>query len=1299
MTEHIQHDWLDHQPSEQNKQSLKQDNIIEESWNNILENLVPREKLDAYTQDLLAKLDETLRLDGRGTIKLRKLQRKSIRAFIDFLQLWKKQWYFKLPTWSGKTILFTQILDALDMSSIITAPKKTLVKQIAKTYKETLSYDNNKIKTIEPKSGYLTATRQATNIINDIQSMEEKRKWSIVMTGHTLLSLEKRSPQSLKKLDAFTELYVEDEWHRALWEKTVPLLNSLTADASRSYSHWQEVIDELLEQVDEKLAEDVELLWEDTDASLEEKIEVIKEIINEELDQTKDQEALSLMEQKKGGKKIHLLFTATPNLLEKWLADHYHKILSIKTEEAVEDWSLILPEHEWVWVAYLNDMLDKRVSQRDLNNRVKKFVTEDWEFIHDVLIDKYLEQKEQVPQWYLPSLAVTADIPHAEFIRQELQKKWIRAVRVTSANADYDHGVTEDEAEEMLLKDEVDVVITVNKLSEGWDVPLLRWFIRFAPTLSPAKQMQPPGRIMRTMEDSYIEKILLLRSISWINKDLSEEEKIEMLQKWRHNTMFIEPDSWQIEGFLPWTWSWGRRKKKKEWWWWDASGWQWREATTSQIPHTIQSMYDMEELTESYIKDFYGQKVTLKKEVNVLGKTDIFHEWKHLAIISSVWIPELYAKTKPAIGYICVKFKTWLKEKIQEEQKWLWNSSAGDDEGKRRHEYYTWIKARSWAHLLPLVEMWIWDQFVKEKWYTVIDKSEIKEKVILGKEEIKQKLLSQRSTFLSLAGRQREPRKLYDSEWNIIISYVGLCRLFGFEEDTKALLKEDIFIKLCEKLFGENIRMKVKRVQSINNFKRRKEVKWILKKQLLTFLFLPSAKRQERSLHDEEWQKILSYIELLHLFDAYPEEDVLYKNSTFNTLCEKIFWSDIRSKAKRIQNLIKIRRRKELMPLLQKECLNFVSLKATERPWWKLYDYNWDEIMNYRDLADLFDFTEWYDEVIKNNIFKRLCYAIFWEDLWKKILQEQRSQFLSMTYNDRSERMLCDKQWNKIFNYVELCLWLWIKKTGSKFFIERIFRELCEKVFWDDIWIKVERAQSINRIKKKEEIKLLLKSECLEFLAMNKKERSAWILYNDIWDEIINYRDLALLFWFNQKSRFLYTEETFQRLYKKMFWNNIWKKLLYHQRSNFLSMGRTERIKRRLYTKTGKKIISYVDLCHLFWFNQTSSELVGNSIFKELCEKLFWENIWLKVERIQDINIIKKQKEIIYLLSKQRSEFLSLTVTARKSRKLYDHEWNIIMSYTDLCRLFWFKQKKDDLKKDYIFWKLCKKIFWEDYFQ
>jgi superfamily II DNA or RNA helicase len=78
----------------------------------------------------------------------------------------------------------------------------------------------------------------------------------------------------------------------------------------------------------------------------------------------------------------------------------------------------------------------------------------------------------------------------------------------------------------MLEANEIDIIVTVTKVSEGWDVQTLRCAIWYAPTLSPAKNLQGNGRIMRTITGENLDK--------YPEKD-------------RGNTIIIEPSEWQIQ--------------------------------------------------------------------------------------------------------------------------------------------------------------------------------------------------------------------------------------------------------------------------------------------------------------------------------------------------------------------------------------------------------------------------------------------------------------------------------------------------------------------------------------------------------------------------------------------------------------------------------------------------------------------------------------------------------------------------------------------------------------------------------
>ena len=80
---------------------------------------------------------------------------------------------------------------------------------------------------------------------------------------------------------------------------------------------------------------------------------------------------------------------------------------------------------------------------------------------------------------------------------------------MTSDNGNSDIETLESShAKELINTDQIDVVVTVKKVAEGWDVPTLRNIIRYYPTLSQAQLVQSFGRILRQVEWKHIEEMI-----------------------------------------------------------------------------------------------------------------------------------------------------------------------------------------------------------------------------------------------------------------------------------------------------------------------------------------------------------------------------------------------------------------------------------------------------------------------------------------------------------------------------------------------------------------------------------------------------------------------------------------------------------------------------------------------------------------------------------------------------------------------------------------------------------------------
>lgn len=136
-------------------------------------------------------------------------------------------------------------------------------------------------------------------------------------------------------------------------------------------------------------------------------------------------------------KKLELLLTATPKLLAKDIRDNYETIISIRTQEVVEQGDLIMPRRRTVGKSYVNADTEN-VTEEFLKANSLKFVDQHGIPIYKKIIAAYKEEKEKQPNGYLPFVAFCSTIEQAEFIRIEMEKEGIRASRVTSGNQKYD---------------------------------------------------------------------------------------------------------------------------------------------------------------------------------------------------------------------------------------------------------------------------------------------------------------------------------------------------------------------------------------------------------------------------------------------------------------------------------------------------------------------------------------------------------------------------------------------------------------------------------------------------------------------------------------------------------------------------------------------------------------------------------------------------------------------------------------------------------------------------------------------
>lgn len=394
---------------------------------------------------------------------LRANQVRAFRKLIAFVKAGKTQGLIKQPTGAGKTRLFGEILFAIKRNSLILVPRENLLSQ---TFDQLVGDPERDIDGVGFKrKEVLVQTDKNSRATDWMYSVVSKLKRNafprvVIMTYHSFISVTKRDKKVLDAFMAHIEVMVSDEAHRSL--------GGITQKAIKEYSDEEEL----------ELKEEAEI------------------------------DALSA-----NFKVLHLRFTATPVLMQNDVLTAYNikKIDSLTINTLEKDGTLIAPTiigGDIIGTATMN--LKQGMTFSSLNDAYiekmagdKGFVMDDGTPVANVVAEKYVELKKKCGG-YLPGVVFCVNIRQAEMFAQYLRTLRVRAVRCTSQNVDFDKGVSVKDLQRMFHNDEIDVVTTVSKISEGFDAPTLRCAMWLAPTMSHARFIQANGRVLRSLSPNSV---------------------------------------------------------------------------------------------------------------------------------------------------------------------------------------------------------------------------------------------------------------------------------------------------------------------------------------------------------------------------------------------------------------------------------------------------------------------------------------------------------------------------------------------------------------------------------------------------------------------------------------------------------------------------------------------------------------------------------------------------------------------------------------------------------------------------
>ncbi len=393
---------------------------------------------------LLVRLRENLHIFDDSALELRINQLRGLNKLAEFLaesDLQKLSGYFRQPTGSGKTVLFGIITRLFDVRTLILAPRTNLLTQAKDELKDVVEIPEEHI-------GIVMATEQEMDTpitISTYQSHLSRMK----------------SDVEYQKAMANLELIICDEAHRSMGDQT--------------HQSIVKAESELIGVYDNEISEEEEQA---------------------------EQEALEQLA-KMPGKALRLGFTATPILANKNVADYFGPCIS---EEKYSDMIAA-----GICVPYKLIRVDGTVTELDLD----KAMTEEREAeilqregTYRKLLGAYAEtlqlfrDKKHESEYPMRAVAFCVNIAECDRFAEEAKAMGMRSMIVTGREAKGKNSeAVIQEAEEKLTNGEIDLIITVKKLAEGWNYKPANAAIWARACTSPADVIQGIGRTGRAYLD------------------------------------------------------------------------------------------------------------------------------------------------------------------------------------------------------------------------------------------------------------------------------------------------------------------------------------------------------------------------------------------------------------------------------------------------------------------------------------------------------------------------------------------------------------------------------------------------------------------------------------------------------------------------------------------------------------------------------------------------------------------------------------------------------------------------------
>lgn len=396
---------------------------------------------------LLLNLARNLGVLDDLPIELRSSQLFAIKDLVNFLKnlgVGQLLGYLRQATGAGKTVLFGILAILLDVKTLILVPSITLLYQTKTEFMEALGISENDI-----------------GIVGDSLFETGKKVTIATYASHRnmLFGTWDRDAQ-YRDTVAKCPFWVCDEGHRGLGELTAQSIEGV-GRVRGDRAEGDEELDGEQEEEDEVRAEDLN-----------------------------DPRFANILK---------LAFTATPKLQRKSVEDLFKTLVSEIGMDQLVNSNILVPYRVIDIEANVDAAEIKGV---DISAR-KEFEILERERIFEKLLQQFLEHRDKIAAEtgeVLKTAVFCRTINHCDAFLKVAMEMGFDGMVVTSRETRKFGDEILREAEQRLLDGEIDFIITVNKLAEGWNFPPLNAALLARAILSPAVMVQACGRACRSFK-------------------------------------------------------------------------------------------------------------------------------------------------------------------------------------------------------------------------------------------------------------------------------------------------------------------------------------------------------------------------------------------------------------------------------------------------------------------------------------------------------------------------------------------------------------------------------------------------------------------------------------------------------------------------------------------------------------------------------------------------------------------------------------------------------------------------------